>query len=81
MTLTLLRRQLEQLGATDVQVFERAVVALAALDREAEKFGLIWVCALHLIQIDGVHWLRHPASLRFAGGLPPISAADARIVR
>lgn len=79
-TLALARRQLQQLGATDVQTFESAADALAALAGAADPFDVA-ICDLNLADIDGVQMLRQLARLRFTGGVLLVTGEDERILR
>jgi EAL domain-containing protein (putative c-di-GMP-specific phosphodiesterase class I)/ActR/RegA family two-component response regulator len=78
--LKLLSRQLEQLGADDVQTCRAAPPALQLLDEQPAGFDVLFV-DLNMPGMDGVEFLRHLARRRYRGGLALVSGEDDRLLQ
>lgn len=78
--LKLLARQLENLGYRDISAHEHATDALAQLEDDAARFGLIF-CDLQMPQMDGVEFVRQLVRISYAGDLVLVSGEDTRILK
>lgn len=76
----LMRRQLQAIGFTQVELCERARAAVERLERDPEAAELIF-CDLQMPEMDGVEFIRHLANLGYRGALVLLSGEDERILR
>lgn len=76
----LLARQLQLLGCADVVSCDGAEPAMAALQADAESFGLVF-CDLQMPGVDGVQFMRHLAQTGYQGSLVLVSGEDGRILQ
>jgi len=78
--LQLLRRQLENLGFTDVILRERAHDALHLIAGGMGGIDLIF-CDLSMPEMDGVEFVRHLVQVGYAGSLVLVSGVDRHILQ
>ena len=78
--LTLLSRQLNELGCTGLTLCERAQDALALLEAGEQRIELVF-CDLQMPDMDGVQFVRHLARIGYRGSLVLVSGEDARVLQ
>lgn len=78
--LQLLARQLSNLGFVNIIQCTRAREAIAMLESDAARFGLVF-CDLQMPEMDGIEFVRQLVRIGYRGGLTLVSGEDERILR
>jgi EAL domain-containing protein (putative c-di-GMP-specific phosphodiesterase class I)/CheY-like chemotaxis protein len=77
---SLSRRVLQDLGATQIQTASNGAAALALLEAEPTQTDII-LCDLNMPHMDGVELTRHLASIHFGGAIVYLSGEEDGLLR